>query len=318
MRILLAIRESQFCDVVEIVSEVNVVAKVDDRQDIFSQCLQTTPDILIVSDQLKGENHGTLDRFLSEVKEHFPDLRILYLTNTSSLENTTMNELEVEYVFDLMELKERMRVLTKISSTHPKWDIRRILSITLIIIGLSLLGLGLKPLWELKTQMDASISEWEALKQESVIQETPDETRQDVTDVTSEETASPLFGLIRLTPDGNPIGLRKGISEEVLSQGAGFDPVAGIPGQYGNAVVYGHREGVFWDLKHLKIGDVIQLETLQETVSFQVVRTFVTNPSDEVIYASSETPVLTLVTCYPFVFMGPTPERFIVVAERIQ
>ena len=71
------------------------------------------------------------------------------------------------------------------------------------------------------------------------------------------------------------------------------------------------------DLKNFKVGDSIVIETKTQTLTYQVTSTRVTYPQDTSIYDKSDQHKITLVTCHPFVYMGPTPERFVVEAELV-
>lgn len=198
------------------------------------------------------------------------------------------------------------------------------ISLTMILVGFWTIYSGLKPLWSLKTQTAASVLEWEQAKQEFLEsgrdQLEIEHYQESIQEVVSSESSSDtsIFGLIQLANEEKRLGLRAGTSDEILDKGAGFDPSMAIPGKPGNAVIYGHREEVFWKLKDLKAGDMIRIETLEGDLRFKVTRTFVTEPGSEEIYQDSEQSMITLVTCYPFVYMGPTPERFVVVAELVE
>jgi sortase A len=81
--------------------------------------------------------------------------------------------------------------------------------------------------------------------------------------------------------------------------------------------IAGHRDGFFRGLKDIVPGDVIELDTLQGTDVYRVERTWVVKPDDVSVLDQTSTRTLTLVTCYPFYFIGSAPLRFIVRAGRI-
>jgi LPXTG-site transpeptidase (sortase) family protein len=64
------------------------------------------------------------------------------------------------------------------------------------------------------------------------------------------------------------------------------------------------------------VGDAIELETLTETLADSITELFVVDPPDVWVLEPTETPSITLVTCYPFYFVGSAPRRFVVRAER--
>lgn len=204
--------------------------------------------------------------------------------------------------------------------------------------------LSAKPILETKQGVNSSIDEWQALKEAQAEALIP--TERPVVEDESEEfyqqkdqqkgtgtsqpsnsssrpsnssqtSSDPLLGLVQIRENGKFIGIRQGTSDQVLMKGAGLDELGVGLGEKGNTIIYGHREEVFWDLKNIKIGQLITLETLSGTLTYKVVNTRVTYPQDTSIYDASSTHKLTLVTCHPFVYMGPTPERFVVEAELV-
>jgi LPXTG-site transpeptidase (sortase) family protein len=87
-------------------------------------------------------------------------------------------------------------------------------------------------------------------------------------------------------------------------------------GQSDNLGIAGHRDGFFRGLKDISIGDVVELDTLARAERFVVTEITVTAPSDVEVLDPTEEPSLTLVTCYPFYFVGSAPQRYIVRAVR--
>jgi sortase A len=83
------------------------------------------------------------------------------------------------------------------------------------------------------------------------------------------------------------------------------------PGERGNIGIAGHRDGFFRGLKDIAVGDVVELDTPSYTVPYVVDRVQIVNP-DDVRVLEDKSVALTLVTCYPFYFVGDAPQRFIV------
>jgi len=81
--------------------------------------------------------------------------------------------------------------------------------------------------------------------------------------------------------------------------------------------VAGHRDGFFRSLKDIRVGAVLYLDTPSDTLAYRVVSTEIVDPADVNVLAATDTATLTLVTCYPFYFVGPAPKRFIVRAQRL-
>lgn len=110
--------------------------------------------------------------------------------------------------------------------------------------------------------------------------------------------------------------LFEGVDDRTLDRGVGHVPKTSFPGEDGNLVIAGHRDGFFRGLKDIHQGDVIEIESFDERDTYVVERTTVVDPGDVDVLKSRSRPTLTLVTCYPFYFIGHAPQRFIVEAYR--
>ncbi len=97
-----------------------------------------------------------------------------------------------------------------------------------------------------------------------------------------------------------------------LNRGAGLIAGMGLPDTGGNVGIAGHRDGYFRVLKDIEPGQLIEVETRSRTHRFRVVSTEIVDPRDVRVLADSLDPTVTLVTCYPFYFLGSAPQRFIV------
>jgi sortase A len=103
--------------------------------------------------------------------------------------------------------------------------------------------------------------------------------------------------------------------EVTLNRGVGRIAGTSLPGQGGNIGIAGHRDGFFRRLKNIRTGDAIELATISGTDVFVVDRIRITSPNDVSVLRPRTKHSLTLVTCYPFYFVGPAPSRFIVQAS---
>ncbi len=103
-----------------------------------------------------------------------------------------------------------------------------------------------------------------------------------------------------------------GTEEHVLQRGAGWIDGTAAPGSDGNVGIAAHRDSHFRGLKDLAVGDLIELDTLERTRSYRVTGLSVVEPTDVHVLAETGEAVLTLVTCFPFYFVGNAPQRFIV------
>jgi LPXTG-site transpeptidase (sortase) family protein len=111
--------------------------------------------------------------------------------------------------------------------------------------------------------------------------------------------------------------VRDGASVENLMLGPARLEWSSIPGDRGNSVIAGHRDTHFRILKDLKKGDIITLERDGHAFQYRIVTLEIVRPTDNTFYQPTSKAVLTLVTCYPFYYLGPAPKRFIVRAELL-
>jgi len=109
----------------------------------------------------------------------------------------------------------------------------------------------------------------------------------------------------------------EGDDERTLRVAAGHLPDTPLPWQEGNASFAGHRDTFFRALRELRVGDDLELATTHGTFRYRVTRTLIVAPSDVSVLEPGDATALTLITCYPFTFLGAAPLRFVVQAERV-
>jgi sortase A len=109
----------------------------------------------------------------------------------------------------------------------------------------------------------------------------------------------------------------EGEAESQFQYGAGHVPGTGLPGKAGNVVIAAHRDTYFRPLRNISPGDEIVLTTLNGSFRYIVDSIKITNPRDISVLRASAEPSLTLITCYPFSFVGSAPDRFIVRARSV-
>src|SRR5207244_9209038 len=97
----------------------------------------------------------------------------------------------------------------------------------------------------------------------------------------------------------------------------GHIPGTAVPGENGNVAVAGHRDTLFRGLGAIRDNDVIQFETLEGSYAYTVQSIEIVKPRDVSVLKPGRYPELTLVTCYPFNYVGSAPDRFIVKARQI-
>lgn len=125
-----------------------------------------------------------------------------------------------------------------------------------------------------------------------------------------------VLGRMDIPRLGMSIAILQGTSSRTLRLGAGHIEGTSLPGQAGNSGIAGHRDTFFRRLKDIRRNDEIQLQTATGLIRYQVDWVKVVDPDDTTVLESSTVgSTLTLVTCYPFYFLGPAPERFVVRAH---
>jgi len=109
----------------------------------------------------------------------------------------------------------------------------------------------------------------------------------------------------------------EGVEPSTLRRGVGHIPGTGLPFQRGNVGIAGHRDSFFRALKDVDKNDLVELTTPAATYRYRVEWTRIVEPEDTAVLADPGASALTLVTCYPFYYIGSAPERFVVRAVRV-
>lgn len=112
--------------------------------------------------------------------------------------------------------------------------------------------------------------------------------------------------------------LLEGTDGRTLNRGVGRIAGTAQPGEEGNLGIAGHRDSFFRSLKDIKTGDSVELKTRNGMDVYVVEKIQIVAPRDVSVLREHETRALTLVTCYPFYFIGSAPQRFIVTAFHTQ
>jgi sortase A len=125
------------------------------------------------------------------------------------------------------------------------------------------------------------------------------------------------LGRIEISRIGLAAMIQEGLNEGTLRHAVGHFPDSPLPWQRGNVALAGHRDSFFSELRHIRLDDEITLKTLQGSYRYRVETTQVVAPEETEVLAYAGYDRLTLVTCYPFNFVGSAPKRFIVSARKI-
>ena len=109
----------------------------------------------------------------------------------------------------------------------------------------------------------------------------------------------------------------EGAEEKLLRKSAGRVPGTALPGEKGNLAVAAHRDRHFRPLANVEVGDEISLTTAYGDFLYEVESTKVVGPEEIEVLNDQGGETMTLLTCYPFSYIGPAPKRFVVVARRV-
>jgi sortase A len=129
--------------------------------------------------------------------------------------------------------------------------------------------------------------------------------------------AAGLIGRLDIPRLGLSVIVIEGVRAATLRRAVGHIPGTALPGQQGNVGISGHRDTFFRPLRNIRGNDMVTLTTLLGEFRYRVVSASIVRPDNIAVLAPTENQILTLVTCYPFYYVGPAPSRFIVRAERI-
>lgn len=128
---------------------------------------------------------------------------------------------------------------------------------------------------------------------------------------------SRLIGRLEIPSVGLSVMVREGVDSASLRKAAGHLPSSALPGDAGNVVLLGHRDTFFRPLRGIAQGDTIRMRSPREVFRYAVDSIRVESPELSWAVQDTSTPMLTLITCFPFDYVGPAPRRFVVQAHRI-
>ena len=124
-----------------------------------------------------------------------------------------------------------------------------------------------------------------------------------------------VLGVLEVPSVGLKVPVYATNTELVMDRGAGIIDGMSYPHEPGNIGISGHRDGYFRVLKDVQVGDPIVVQSLEGEKHFKIVATKIVPIADETLLRDTDDQTVTLVTCYPFYFVGHAPKRFIVTAS---
>jgi sortase A len=120
------------------------------------------------------------------------------------------------------------------------------------------------------------------------------------------------LGVLRISAINLEVPVLEGTDDLSLNRAVGHIDGTSSPGENGNVGIAGHRDGFFRALRDIHLGDIIDLFTEEGNSRYVVDEIVIVPPDDVSVLAPRSKPALTLVTCYPFYFVGSAPLRYIV------
>lgn len=124
------------------------------------------------------------------------------------------------------------------------------------------------------------------------------------------------LAVLRIPRAGVDVPVLPGTDEATLNRAVGWIAGTARPGETGNVGIAGHRDGFFRGLKDVAKGDVLTLETAKGPEEYVIIEIRIVSPQEVSVLEATSSPAVTLVTCYPFYFVGDAPRRYIVRAVR--
>jgi sortase A len=196
----------------------------------------------------------------------------------------------------------------------------------LLVVGVVFLGY-----WSYVSLETLVYQRWENAELDAVLRSLPAESTAVGTAESAESPtgAAPAPAARPRPADGTTIGrieiprlgisaiVKIGADAKTLRRAVGHIPGTALPGISGNVGLAAHRDTFFKRLRDIRVDDRIRVVTPEGTFTYLVAGMQVVNPADIWVLDASERPVLTLVTCFPFNYVGSAPQRFIVRAELL-
>ena len=148
--------------------------------------------------------------------------------------------------------------------------------------------------------------------------ERPPAVRAEMPDVSKPLETGELIGRVDIPRLKLSAAVAEGDDERTLGKAVGHLPDTPLPwDRRGNVALAAHRDGLFRKLEKIRLNDDVRIVTPRGEYHYRVKKTHIVDPDDVWVIAPTPTPTITLITCYPFSFVGNAPRRFIVQAELV-
>lgn len=194
------------------------------------------------------------------------------------------------------------------------------ISLGIMILGIGFISWGIFSMW---SHPDYSITNTTDIDSNKMAEKNVEKSNTNIVS-TADKTLYPVYpvegdkiGSLTI-PDLNlELPVFQGTGDKELKKGVGHFIESVLPGEGDNSVLSGHRETVFRKIGDLVIGDLLIVETAAGIFTYEVSGTRIVDKDDKTVIVPTEHAVLTMSTCYPFNYVGPAPDRYIVSADLL-
>jgi sortase A len=155
--------------------------------------------------------------------------------------------------------------------------------------------------------------------EEMVTMERPPAPREHMPNVSKPLQTGEIIGRVDIPRLNLSAAVAEGDDEKTLKNAIGHLPDTPLPwDRRGNVALAAHRDGLFRPLEKVRLEDDVRVVTGRGEYHYRVKKTHIVDPQDVWVIAPTDTPTITLITCYPFSFVGNAPRRFVVQAELVE
>jgi sortase A len=190
----------------------------------------------------------------------------------------------------------------------------------LIVIGLVLAGFGAYDYYTAKLAQSEAAREWsESDSEQPVPQSLPQAEQKSTKPLTYYDPyrLGETVAKLKLPRLDTTLFVVEGTDQKDLRKGPGHMPGTALPGVSGNCVIAGHRDTHFRPLQGIRKGDEVELDTKYGNFRYQVRSMEIVSPTNVSSLYPTKDPVLHLITCYPFQYVGHAPKRMVIEAALL-
>ena len=189
------------------------------------------------------------------------------------------------------------------------WRTIHVAEFALLLVGVALLGYFC---W------DQASARWEQHQAEAELERSIEErAAEPPTQERPRPAQGETIGKVEIPRLNISAVVKSGVDDKTLKRAVGHVPYTSLPGEPGNVGIAAHRDTYFRNLKGVRKGDVIRMVTPEATYEYAVDSTKIVTPKNVEVLDPTKDNYITLVTCYPFNYVGSAPKRFIVHARQV-